>query len=385
MAAISDNFVKYIVCIAGFFSMLSISVPQICYALLSVIFIYKAYKKEFSLRNEYWKYFAAVIFMMAVTSALGVNPKASFNFMEKGAFIFLFFVSFYLFDDENRKDYIICALIGASVAVLYGYIAADDGERIFGVYDNNPVMFGNHTATIFILGLFSIICRQYRTRREQYTMLVSLVIVLLGVILSGTRSAFFAVFAVSLIMILLQLSKENLIYMSVFLLLVVILVYLLVPHMPFLGRQADDFMNYNDPKGSLGWRFVLWKESWNIFLANPIFGIGHDNLYNVFKETISNPYQSILHAHSIYFQTLVDYGLFGAVILFVFYMKLLIDFIKIRMQKICYGTAGICLILTIAILGITDTLLFVSETTMFFWICLGAFMKAGRDSLFRLK
>jgi len=80
---------------------------------------------------------------------------------------------------------------------------------------------------------------------------------------------------------------------------------------------------------SIDRRFQIYKVSWNIFLENPIFGIGVNNFQNLFRNQQFKYLDNLLpeqelppHPHNLFLYLILDFGLFG----FVYYFYLIYKF-----------------------------------------------------------
>lgn len=83
--------------------------------------------------------------------------------------------------------------------------------------------------------------------------------------------------------------------------------------------------NWNEiPMTSAGIRFHMWHKAWEYFLQRPFLGWDNPDVSKLIIRTMTNVpgHEHFSHFHSIYFETLVQYGLFGFVFLlaFIFYV-----------------------------------------------------------------
>jgi O-antigen ligase len=105
------------------------------------------------------------------------------------------------------------------------------------------------------------------------------------------------------------------------------------------GRIADavsDFhrMERGDVGSSIGMRLQLWEASWEIFMENPLLGVGRGQLDTGLRSLAEQGRASAeivnAHAHNELFSTLAEMGLLGVVALLLLYFGSAIYFWRYR-------------------------------------------------------
>ena len=98
------------------------------------------------------------------------------------------------------------------------------------------------------------------------------------------------------------------------------------------------------------WRLKAWQYNWNLFVENPIFGVGH--LKNGIDTSIQTELQGhwqpgvLIYAHSVYLQSLAEGGIVGT---------LLLAFWLFRLSKMSSGTTFL-IFFDFLVAGITENI-----------------------------
>ena len=107
--------------------------------------------------------------------------------------------------------------------------------------------------------------------------------------------------------------------------------------------------------GSVGVRLGLWMTAIDMGSSSPIVGVGHSN-YQAYL--LNNPNSkwvgNLNHFHNEYLQMYAYYGLCGVIFLTLFYFYFIKIFYGIRKENIAISFAGISLITSYFISGLTD-------------------------------
>jgi len=102
--------------------------------------------------------------------------------------------------------------------------------------------------------------------------------------------------------------------------------------LPFLynTRKFQILIGNEVEYSSIDRRFQIYMVSWNIFLENPILGIGINNFQNIFRDVQFKYLDDILpeeelppHPHNLFLYLILDFGLLG----FLFYFYLIYKFL----------------------------------------------------------
>ncbi len=289
----------------------------------------------------------------AVLSAIfSINPKVSvFGQYQRQisliTFLYLaaiYFLSSGILTDKKRfKIFFLLAEIIAVVVSLYSFVQLS-GSDPFGIHQpgidrpgstfGNAVFFGGFLVLIFPFSALNI-----SGKSNTIFKVLLPVIILGGIIVSGTRSAYLAVAAeIAVIPVLyflanrnkkasegprLQTGKNirNILYIAGGALLILILYMLIFPGSFLSGRILSIFSFSNNP------RLVLWQESFNIFYRYPLFGTGIALFSSAFEEFYSGRLRLLErtgyfdHPHNNFLYMLYSMGLIG----FFAYLSILVQ------------------------------------------------------------
>jgi O-antigen ligase len=168
------------------------------------------------------------------------------------------------------------------------------------------------------LGLVSF-NRELKSKKQRIIDAIIFIILLVGLILTGKRSSILWVAAaLPFVHICLGAGREKLkrlIKMSALVILILVVVVILFQafdagaYFSRIGKiyraleAGDGISGVREVRG----RLILFKAAWEIFLANPIFGIG----WNQFIKATSGLLAYDYLVHNIYLQLLSEMGLFG--------------------------------------------------------------------------
>jgi len=197
----------------------------------------------------------------------------------------------------------LASLLGFVVIVIQKLATMDDPTYRAASTFLNANYYGAITDLVVLLCIYKMI--QPGQKHWQYYLVIG-ILNHIGLNLSNCRSAV-AALAVSILVILL-LNKR---YRAMGIMLVVetlnIASFYLVPSlMPRIGHAGMDFM----------YRAEIWKTSIQGILAHPFFGQGGGS-YRLIFAGFGGPDE--MHAHSLYLDPLLNFGIVGVTFLAVYY------------------------------------------------------------------
>ncbi len=369
--------------IAAFMSTLSISITQIMYGIIAVYFIYGAVKGYYNglSRNPYFIMILIIAAVFLLTSLAGNDPARSFRKYKLVILPLTFVIGYYMCAGENMRKIFACVLAGAAISSIYGFIRgavkyyqSEYFTSMAGAFAS-PVSFGNIMALVIVLGAGVFLFKLYKTTSERNFYLITLVISVAGILGTTTRGALIACFA-GLFILLVSKYRVKGIVISLMIIIAGTLIILLVPSLKFKFTEA--LTKWNDPTTSLGWRFVLWKESWRVFTEHPVLGVGLNNLHPYFQ-AFPVKYQSIAHAHNNVLHLLAEHGIVGFAAVCTLFVKLFYDQIRGVLQKNRYALVGAALFITFLVMGISEYSIFDSEICMLYFLLSGILLKAQQN------
>lgn len=229
-------------------------------------------------------------------------------------------------------------------------------ERVVATFFN-----ANYYATIIefviIVVLYKLI--KLRRREDKFYYGVVLIVNMVMLYLTGTRSAWIAIVVALPFLFVTEKKYKTGIFLGLGELLGVIAL-LVMNWFPRLGTMDKDF----------SYRMRIWDCSLNIFEQHPFFGIGPLGYKNVVrKEMLDAPWAA--HSHSIYVESLLAMGIVNYILFGIIVFNYFRDLIMMRNQ----GTFAMIITILIATLvhGFVDETIFNVQTGMLFLILVNSF------------
>lgn len=259
---------------------------------------------------------------------------------------------------------LICAfsLTGAGYAIIEKLIhIIDDGrfnQRISAAFFH-PNYFGTVVGTVIIICAYKVLTKQ----EYQWFYYTVAAINVISMYLCKSMFVWVEVF-VGIAVLLFVLKRHRLLALW-FAAAAIGAVLIFVLNLDIIPRLSD-------VEVTVRLRRQIWAQSISAIKENPLFGHGFYSYMYLFNNSYKN--QVIPHAHSIYLDSLLNFGLVGTV-LFIWYFascfkKTVIKYVKEKMSMI---TALIFAVTAAALVhGLTDiTLLWVQTLPLFLFILSG--------------
>jgi O-antigen ligase len=329
--------------------------------LMSIIFLFiHNYNHKFILfKNRFFLIFIIFYIYLIIGSLLSDNimfsVKSSLFYIR---FIFFSLVVFFIFrNNKNYLKYFYIALFFTLIILVFdGYYQFFTGKNIFGFSKVRPDRLGGLFFEQLILGsyiskilpiffTFAIINKDFIDKK--YILLFSVLSYVL-IFLSGERAAFL-LFSLYLILIApFFLNLKN--FLVVGLTACILLSVLIFSNKNLKSRYADQMLMHVIKKKSDSIIFMpehigLFTGAIDIFKKNIFFGSGvktfrveciysEQNVNNIkLKEEIPNISFCSTHPHNYYLQLLAETGLVGFFFIFIFFLKLCLDYFKQIRQR----------------------------------------------------
>lgn len=307
---------------SGSTTFVSLAILGICTPFL------KRYRR-FSLEETRLFIVLIIYLLMAMISLLinGVN-KESLEYIELyGKFLLAIPFLYLLLRVRAKEAYVwygisfaafLAGILGLSEAFFNGTTA----YRIHG--STNEIIYGNLAITMAFMSIAGV---GYFQKKSPWLTLIPIGAFLFGVtasILSGTRGAWIAMPALSLLLVFFYWKDlpaiKRIAIVSLFLFLPPLLYN--IPQTGIKTRLDEAYkgvVNYqtiNGKTSSTGQRIEMWEIGWNIFRNNPIIGAGpgmyHQAAQKFIKKELGNeivaPYS---HPHNEYLNVMATRGFFG--------------------------------------------------------------------------
>ena len=357
--------------LSGIFSLL---------ALISLIYFFVSRKKLYvEEKLLLWIFFAFICsFLLSAT----LNDWSPNSLRRTGTeFKYLLFFPLYIMLRQfiHLRDILLYGTILGGIALglhaIYDVIYTSHG-RGWGIY--GPIIFGDLAVLYFSISTSILI---YKKNLSPFTalLILSIILSLIASYLSGTRNAWVALIVNIPILLLLfwQTHKSKKVLFSYLALVLTTFIIALVSVTTIKDRSINAYNefttfiqygaeeDYDLINSSVGFRLGQWRAATQIFQEAPFFGYGagnaskqvnrhvekglaHKDLYNPKAET------GIGGLHSTYFDALVNEGVIGLIILFIFLLYPIYIFIKLRKYDQLTSSLGLLLILNYMIFGTTE-------------------------------
>lgn len=301
------------------------------YRLLIIIFLGSVFltSEKFVDTTNTAKFYFTVLATLFFTILLVLNKKLKSETKKLGLLITL-------------KGLYIVGVIQAIYGILqYVGIFASNHHRfsITGSFDN-PAGFSSILALLFPIGLYWCIKSK---KQEQILVSFFLGLVLLAVVLSGSRTGLLSIIISSTILLSFEFSLGEKIKALKRNKQIIIIGFLLIL------ISALVFGLYNFKTDSVSGRFQVWKISVEMIKEKPLFGYGYkgfqSNYMNYqakyFEKHHTSKYSqladNIRHPFNEFIKVTINYGICGLVL---YLLLLFVTFYKILKSK--HSTRGIC-------------------------------------------
>ena len=290
------------------FSMFSISVTQISFAIGALAWLLKIHliKSWEELRGT-WVGIAILYFCLACVLAVttSVDLESSLKHLKKLLQFVIFFWVANTVQDEKQRDFLIKLTIVAGVAAALNGLVEGWGLGLTQDYKIQGTTSAPSTfaGIIMIAGLVTL-GRFLFQKPKEYWVLGSIGIIGLCLLVSLTRQAWLGFFMGAIFLVFFWNKK----YLF---LIPLLLVGLLLYGSPAIKYRLHTFANLQDIQ--LQERVATWKGGWKIFKDHPITGCGFKCVDSIHPQ-YPDPSTYIAHyrgMHSNIFQLMVDTGIVG--------------------------------------------------------------------------
>ena len=318
-------------------------------------------------------YLIAAYFLTFILSAV-VNEWAEIQTRYLGVEIrYLAVIPVYLML-RNYGDASRWLLTGVMVAALIvGAQASYDvyflnKARAWGVY--SPNLLGAYAA---ILAVWLLIELRFLLK-ERWWLIPLCLSALLAVALSGSRGAYLGLLVMALVIIVVTLSHWRryaaLAVMVVGLALTYVMIDEVKDRVDIAVVEVSDYLSKTEPvdyeRGLDGAavRFEMWRFVGQVFVDEPIFGIGRGNYVSVADEyiragTVHPDVGDHAHPHNAYAEALISRGVVGLCAFLLMLLYPLYYFFNTRTQAQYTGLLGIVYIAGFMVFSLTDASTFI--------------------------
>jgi len=294
--------------------------PFSLYCLIAFIGVYftQEYSDGFHVANKFLS--LPAIYLM-ITVLLEVSPDKEQAYLRAQKALLAFLVGLMVLNCIAMMTYL--GLIGQKKFILP--LAP---MSVHHIWFSNINAIGLYTAASFYLFPLD------RFQNKLRIFLVSFVVLaILCILLSLSRTAWFGIILTSLIMAFL-VSKNKKVFSTLLIAAIVacIALYSMVPivheRVRLISEDISKFMAGDLSYTSLGGRFFMWKAAIMMFLTNPLTGVGTGGFVPTMAEYIQSGrfpefFLVFIQPHNMYLFALATNGIPGfAALLFIFYRAL---------------------------------------------------------------
>lgn len=322
-------------------------IPDLFISTIGLIFLILIVRsKEYHYLNNKFLYFFLTFYIYLIISSLfGENIYYS---LSQVIFYFRFglfaLATWYLLDKNKNliRNFTIIFLATFCLGLLDGIYQYINGNNLFGfeaqplrmtLVFNDKMLLGGYLARLFPL-LFGLLIYLYSEKK--WVIVISSILLILTdilVFISGERTAIALLFIIS-IFIILFIKKLKLLRVITLVISVSIIFLITINNENVKNRmigttlhQMNIVHNMENIVYFSKTHENLFFTSWNMFLQNPITGIGP----NGFRKSCLNEkyyndkyYSCSTHPHNTYFQLLSETGIIGAIFVIFLIFKILL-------------------------------------------------------------
>lgn len=336
MTRIVSNIPNFIICLFPLFLLLGAGIADVMLSIVSVAFLIRsAYKKDFRWIHEEWVQIALFFWIYIIAIAF---IAIDFNAALKHSFGFIRFIlfgvalEFTLSSKPKLQKYLLIVLsVVLTFAIIDTYYQYIMGHDIFGVpkpgYNrlsgpmHHPRIGGYLHFLLYPALLFAL---HYLWQKKSFfyrsLSIVLIIFAIMPIILSGERVQIPLLFIGFLSAGLLWKNERKFFITSGGIILVAtILITLFNPTIKdrLITRTIEQINHLSQDH-----YIQIWTRSFNVFLSNPLVGVGVSNFQKKCIEEKYGPIDNItsrcgLHSHNFYIELFVETGIIGVFIILI--------------------------------------------------------------------
>jgi O-antigen ligase len=373
ISPVLDKVIQFSLFTFVIFSMFSISITQISFAVGALSWLLKVHLTQtWKELMGTWVGIAILCFCLAyiLSTITSVDLGSSFKYFKKLLqFVIFFWVANTVKSEKQRALLVGLVIIAGTVTALNGLLDTNIGTgRIQGTR-SSPATF---SGALMIAGLMAL-GRLLFHKPKEYWVLVSVGFVCLCLLMSLTRHTWLGFF-IGTVFLLFFWNKKTILFIPV------LLAGVLLFANDGLTNRIHSLTNLKD--SSLQARVFLWKGGWEMFKDHPITGCGYKCVDSIYPQ-YSDPSRLIARyrgMHSNIFQLLIDTGIVGFGFWICIWVTFFVETFK-RLRNLATeasqnNTTGISMgasaaVLAFLVSGFFESSLYDSEVTMLLYFLMG--------------
>lgn len=313
-----------------------------------------------------------------------VSLKEAFDYIKRYWYYLPIFIIFKYLKKEYFEYVISSFFLGMLISEILSYGNFFNLWQVGLSVDGNPTVFIHHTiysiflAITSIFLLFQIINSKCRTKKILYS--IFFITVTINLFVNAGRTGYFSFFILITLLIFYKYKFNiKMVLLNLFsLFILVTLIYGTSTNfnnrIHMIKSDVSTVLESEDYNTSIGARIGFWIIAKEMFLENPIFGVGiADNIKekNHIIETEKSDNFSYVkrleHFHNSYLEILTQFGIVG---LFLFF-SIIYYLFKIKINDISINSLKNATIIVFLLGSFTDNLFYLNASMTFFSFIIG--------------
>ena len=294
----------------------------------------------------------------------GALVKAYLKLLSVGIFILCFDIFFFV-SILRRRSFLLGLKLSAVLSITSFAVAVY--QKAAGIFPD-PIQRPGRVASVFmnenyygtIIEFIALICLYFIFRSESLREKIFFAIVyamnVFGLWLCQSRMAYIVV-ALSFLLFLFVFQRR-----AAYIVMIILAGFSSVLiRFPALLPRFDSILSYLD------FRLGIWDCAFRAFRLSPWIGRGYYSYSSIWTEVFAEEYFPALHAHNLYIELLINFGIIGFLLLSLFVLNKIFSCLKICYQQkdslsiALIGSAALC----IAVHGCADITIFWPQTGIF--------------------
>lgn len=364
-----------------------ISVGWLPLLFLSLIFVFKQKKANKLDRFDAWFLCALLLIPLSVLVNQLVHNDDDWSKIDNSLRFVLMIPVFLALRSYTPSSFFL--LIGLSVGGLVAAAIALYDVLVLGQQFSHgnfyKIQFGAFSLTFCFLGIICLLCLDITSNYLKAFLVLGVMSAFTACILALSRGPWMAVPLFLLIVIFIGLHKGFKVHHIGTLIVASVLVFagIAVSNKNVSSKLTEAYKHTkayfndsnNEVKGSAGTRLEMWKAAIIIHKQKPYFGVGLENYKQhknqlIKQEKINQSVEIYAHPHSEYFSILAEQGLIGLLSYLLAFLYFIYYFLRAYGKNLFASFAGLSLVGSFMIFGLTEPYLRYQSATVFFLVFL---------------
>ena len=288
-------------------------------------------KRKFVFNKVLFTYLLFIVICL-ISAFFALDQSISISKIKTLILIFIFMISFINYIDtvQKLKKIINYFVYSGFIASIYMLVNSD-----FSRITRFGEELGNVNAVGMIIGISVTFSFYILLTKKKYTHIFFILIMIITILLTGSRKSLLFIFINMIIVIYLRNRKSFKAKFKFILstILILMILYYLVFNIELfyqiVGKRIENMFDFvlgeGTNEGSLNMRAYMIKVGIDMFKSNPVIGYGIDN-YRVLFNVVPGGRET--YAHNNYIELMVGTGIFGVVIYYITHIFVLNELFK---------------------------------------------------------